>query len=172
MTKSSVPNQINNNIPLECIPKLNRSLESILNLNRTIRINMYNRTICPNTQHSRVQPMSILSWCSSKSNLIITHHMDRAGCGLVVKVGHLHQFVIYALALEGCVAVQDDGHVLQLFRLPAAFYFHVFLRGAGVAFANWVHCVEVGWVGHAYHHHFTFFGFSFVSGPHVVFDIS
>jgi hypothetical protein len=68
--------------------------------------------------------------------------------------------------------VQDDGHLLQLFGLPAAFYFHVLLRRACLALADGVDGVEVRWVRHAYYHDFAFFGFSFVSGPHVLFYVS
>lgn len=78
-----------------------------------------------------------------EANLVVGHHVDGAVGGVVGQVRQMHRLVDNALAAEGGITVNQDGHDLLALLVAA-----VELLGTGLALHHGIHSLQMRGVGH------------------------
>jgi len=103
-----------------------------------------------------VEPVPVVAGGGREANLVVDHNVDCAPSGKTLEVAHLHHLLVDTLPLEGCVPVEDDGHVLAPVVLEQVLLCCLYLLGRPhLALDHRVDRVQVGGVGETDHGNLT-----------------
>jgi len=152
MTQASVANDVHYDVFVEFGSVLHGGLESLLDFDGLLRVNVDNGGVDALRQGGRVVAVSVFGGLGGEAYLVVHDDVDGAAGRVVLEVAHLEDFLVDALAAERGVAVDDDGEVFV-----AHGHFEVLvddihlLACADEALDHRVDGVQMAWVRQAHH---------------------
>jgi hypothetical protein len=108
VSKSSIPNQINDYISSKFLSKLSSSSENFSNIIYAITINMEYWSIYAFCNISAVLTWSRFMRSSCEPNLIVNNYMNRATYTIIDQILHLHWFIYNSLPCKCSISMNND----------------------------------------------------------------
>lgn len=105
MAVFTVPNDIDNYVPLEGLPEFHGQLDALVDLFRTVSIDMEDRGTNSLGHFGAVESCTCLPGGGGESDLVIGNNMHSSFRFVAHQVLHLQGLIYHSLAGEGCVAM-------------------------------------------------------------------